>query len=119
MKEAVSRALRPFAGYAAILAFLFLGLPAAGLLVIQQILVYTLVIINPAVCFAVYFVYGRRSAQSWLAPLWSGILFLPTVFVFYNYTALSYTLAYIVLAYIAQAAGLASRKEYSRKKKSP
>ena len=69
------------------------------------LLMYSLLIIFPAVCFVVHIVFSLKHGFLWYLPLITGAVFAPTVFLYYNSTAIVYIFSYIVLSYIGAAAG--------------
>lgn len=69
-----------------------------------------LLIMNPAVVFGLNILYCMRSKFRFYVPLLGGGMFLPSVPIFYNTTALPYAIAYIVLAYIGAAVGISINK---------
>lgn len=71
----------------------------------SSFLVNTLLVLNPAVSFGLSLFQAYRRGFNWFAPLIPGLLFTPTIFIFYNTTAIPYIFSYIVLSYIGAAAG--------------
>ena len=59
----------------------------------------------PAICFATAIVFGARHSFQWLYPVIVAVLFVPTVFIFYNSTAWVYSIAYGVIAAIGSFIG--------------
>ena len=69
-----------------------------------------LLIMNPAVVFGLNILYTMRNNFRWYVPLLGGAFFIPTVFIYYNTTAIPYSIAYIVLGYIGAAVGVSINK---------
>lgn len=69
-----------------------------------------LLIMNPTVVFGLNILYCIRNKFRWYVPLLAGAFFVPSVFIYYNSTALPYSVAYIVLAYIGAAVGVSIYK---------
>lgn len=76
-------------------------------------MVFMLVII-PAVCFAVSFAYGIKKGFRYRYALIAAVMFVPSVFIFYNLTALVYAAGYGLIALLGN---LAAMPFYKRKKK--
>lgn len=74
------------------------------------LLTYALFIVNPIIVFFGYFMFGLKAGFHWWSPLVTGGLFFPTVYIYYNPTALVYTLIYLGLACIGQVCGNSTRK---------
>lgn len=106
-------ALKAFVPYFWGFVLLFYGLPLPSLLDAhasnEQLLRHCLFIIDPLVVFLSVFMFGLKAGFRWWAPLIIGALFMPTVFLYYNYTALFYALAYVFLSYIGVWCGHATR----------
>lgn len=52
----------------------------------------------PFICFACACLYGMKHAFSFYYALFVAIVFLPTIFIFYNSTAWVYTIGYGIIA---------------------
>lgn len=76
----------------------------------EELLKYALFMVNPIIVFLGYFLYGIKAGFQWWAPIATVVLFLPTVFFYYNYTALVYTLIYLGLAVMGMVCGNSTRK---------
>ena len=59
-----------------------------------------LLVALPVLCFFVAFAYGVKNRFHWVFPLLCGVLFVPSVFIFYNVSALPYALIYGVIALV-------------------
>lgn len=57
-----------------------------------------LLVVIPLICFACACLYGMKHAFSLCYALIVAALFLPTVFIFYNFTAWVYVVGYGVIA---------------------
>lgn len=107
MKEYLKR----FAGPAALLAALFWALPpliSSGSYTFGWLMVPLLLLMFPAVTFGLCTYDGWRYGFSWLLPLIGAALFLSTVFVYYNESALFYVVIYGSLGYIGELCGFVS-----------
>ncbi len=69
------------------------------------IAMFVMLIGIPLVCFLVALVYGIKNGLNWLYPFMVAILFIPTIFIFYNYTAWVYIVGYGVIALIGNFVG--------------
>lgn len=65
-----------------------------------------LLLIFPAIAFLLCLYDGMRNGFSWILPLCAALLFLPTVFLYYNITALLYAVIYGSLGFIGEVVGL-------------
>jgi hypothetical protein len=65
-----------------------------------------LLFVVPLVCFVCSFVYGARRGFGWLFVLVGVLLFVPSVFVFYNSSALVYVFVYGVVLLLGNVFGL-------------
>jgi hypothetical protein len=65
-----------------------------------------MLVIIPLICFICSVVYGVKHSLNILYAVLVSVLFLPTVFIFYNSTAWVYTVAYGVIALAGNAIGL-------------
>ena len=64
-----------------------------------------LLVLMPIVCFASAFWYGIKRGLALTFPLIIAILFVPSVFLFYNYTAWVYAVVYGIIGLIGNLAG--------------
>jgi hypothetical protein len=69
-----------------------------------------LLVIIPLICAGCSVVYGIKHSFDMIYVLIAAILFIPTIYIFYNYTAWVYVLAYGVIALIGNLVGAAFRK---------
>lgn len=65
-----------------------------------------LLFVVPLVCFVCALVYGARRGFGWLFVLFGVLLFVPSVFVFYNSSALVYVFVYGVVLLVGNVFGL-------------
>lgn len=65
-----------------------------------------LLFVVPLVCFVCALVYGARWGFGWFFVLFGVLLFLPSVFVFYNSSALVYVFVYGVVLLVGNVFGL-------------
>lgn len=54
----------------------------------------------PAICFVTAIWYGVKNSFQWLYPLLVAFLFMPSIFIFLNYTAWPYTIVYGIIALV-------------------
>lgn len=66
---------------------------------------FILLIIMPAVIFLCSMIYGVKNPINLLYPLFVAVLFLPTVFIYYNNSALPYAVAYCAVALVGSLFG--------------
>lgn len=65
-----------------------------------------LLIIVPLICFAVSLIYGLRRPFCWYYCVAVAILFVPSIFMYYNSSAWIYIIIYGVIALIGNVVGL-------------
>lgn len=71
-----------------------------------------MLMIIPFVCFGCAFIYGiKQGIGFFLFPIISAVLFLPSVFIFYNSSALIYVLIYGVIALLGNLFGCIFHKK--------
>lgn len=66
---------------------------------------FVMLILMPVICFIVSFFYGLKNSFNWLLSLFIMLLFVPTIFIFYNESASIYILTYGIISTIAQFIG--------------
>lgn len=107
MKQRFKRILSPLA----MLAGLFYVLPPLiniGGYNFGWLMVPLLLLMFPAVTFLLCVYDAWRNGFSWLLPLLAAALFLGTVFLYYNETALFYVVIYGSLGYLGELCGYVS-----------
>jgi glucan phosphoethanolaminetransferase (alkaline phosphatase superfamily) len=52
----------------------------------------------PLICFITAIIFGIKHSFQWLYPIIIALLFIPTIFIFYNTTAWIYIIGYGVIA---------------------
>lgn len=57
-----------------------------------------LLIILPLICFSCSFLYGFKNKLQWIFPLLVSLLYIPSVFIFYNSSAMIYAVIYAVIS---------------------
>lgn len=91
---------------------LFYGLPI--FMKDIQSMMDTLILLIPFGVFIVSFIYGRKNAPRTIItikfPIIVGLLFIPSVFIFFNSSALAYSLSYGLIAFIGSYIGGFIRK---------
>lgn len=114
MSIGIKQSMKRMLPYLGTLAAFFYLIPLASLLGSHTsdspILMYVLYIFNPAVAFVSNMIYSMRHGFAWYLPLLTGALFVPSIPIFYNQTAIIYIFSYIVLGFIGSAAGFSIRK---------
>lgn len=55
---------------------------------------FILIIVIPIICFIVSFIYGIKNSFNWQFSLLVMLIFVPTIFIFYNESASIYILVY-------------------------
>ncbi len=64
-----------------------------------------LLVVIPLVCFFCSVLFGIKNPFSLLYPLFVAVLFAPTIFIYYNYTAWVYIVGYGLVALAGSAIG--------------
>lgn len=59
----------------------------------------------PMICFMVSFIYGIKNSFNWLFSLLVMLIFIPTIFIFYNESASIYIFAYGIISLIGNFIG--------------
>lgn len=59
----------------------------------------------PIICFIVSFIYGIKNSFNWLFSIFIMMLFVPSIFIYYNESASVYIIIYGVISIIAQFIG--------------
>ncbi len=67
--------------------------------------IFILLIGIPLICFLTSFVYSTKNGFVWFYPVVISVLFIPTIFIFYNYTAWVYIFGYGIVALIGNLIG--------------
>lgn len=104
----MNRRQKSFLIQAIVLGAVFLGLPVlirdtgSGMLL--------LLIVMPLLCVCISGVGAWRNGFQWWVPVMAAGWFLCSVPLFYNATALPYTIAFFLLACLGQAVGAALRR---------
>ena len=57
-----------------------------------------LLIAMPLICFIVSVFYGVKNGFNFILSLIVGILFIPTIFIYYNSSSWGYTIAYAIIS---------------------
>ncbi len=69
-----------------------------------------MLIIFPAICLMTALFYGIKQGFHWLYAVVISLLFLPSVFLIYNESAMFYTYAYGMLALVGNLIGACMKK---------
>lgn len=64
-----------------------------------------MLVMLPAVCLITALIFGVKQSFHWLYALAVALLFVPTIFLFYNESATAYTFAYGVIALAGNGIG--------------
>lgn len=64
-----------------------------------------LLVVIPFICFLTSLVYGLINEWNLLYPILVGLLFAPTVFLFYNSSAWVYIIGYAFLSFVGICVG--------------
>lgn len=59
-----------------------------------------LLILMPLGCFLTSLAYGVKNSFSWLYPIFVMLVFIPSIFIFYNESAFVYVFAYGVISLV-------------------
>lgn len=100
----MTRSLKPMLPYLVILAADFYLLPF--LIRSTGAAMILLLIVMPLICLVSSIVYGFRHAFNIVFVVLVIILFIPSIFIFYNASAWIYALAYGIIALIGNLAGM-------------
>ncbi len=69
-----------------------------------------MLIVFPLICLITSFIYGLRQQFSWSYSIIVTILFLPTLLIFYNYTAWVYIMIYGIISLMGNLIGSKLKK---------
>ena len=72
--------------------------------------IFFLIILTPIICFVTSIIYGIRHSFNLIFLLLIMILFIPTIFIFYNESAAVYVLIYGIIAIIGNLLGSLIKK---------
>ncbi|MCZ0859675.1 MAG: hypothetical protein O0X93_07915 [Methanocorpusculum sp.] len=89
--------------YLAVCGAAFYGLPLLG--EDTGYFIVLLLIILPLLCLAAGMLYGFISGFHPALPLLITLLYLPTVYLYYNTTALAYALAFLFITFVGNGVG--------------
>jgi len=90
--------------YVIVLITVFFLIPIITLLgVPKEFLITLLFVVNPIACLGTGAVFGIKHGFKWYFILLAPVLFIPSIFIFYNDSAWVYSAAYL----LSSAAGLA------------
>ena len=101
--------IRNMTAYLIVIIFLFYILPliikdtGSGMLV--------LLLLIPITCFLISLIYGIKNLFDWRFPILVMLLFIPTIFLFYNESAAIYSLIYGCIAAFGSFLGSAVSKK--------
>ena len=66
---------------------------------------FILLIVIPLITLITSIIYGLRNTFNFIYPLIVAILFIPTLFIYYNTSALVYVIAYSMISFIGELLG--------------
>lgn len=66
---------------------------------------FVLLVGIPLICFATAIVFSMKNSFNWIYPLSVTLLFIPTIFIFYNSSAVIYIVAYGIIALVGSFIG--------------
>lgn len=69
-----------------------------------------MLVVMPLICIGCSIVYGSKQAFHWQYPILAMVLFLPTVFLYYNISAWVYVPSYAIAALVGNLIGSFFRK---------
>ena len=95
--------------YLLILVAAFYGLPLLGLST-TGIMMILLLVLCPTISLFTALIYTYRNGFCWYFPILTGLLFLPTVWIYYNETALLYAVGYALIALLGCVMGFFFRR---------
>ncbi|MGN8659424.1 hypothetical protein [Catenibacterium mitsuokai] len=72
---------------------------------------FILLIVIPLITLITSIIYGLRNVFDFIYPLIVAILFIPTLFIYYNISALVYIIAYSLIALIGEILGKTFQKK--------
>lgn len=71
----------------------------------------------PIIVFVTSFIFGIKNHFPYVLPAIVAVLFVPTIFIYYNFTAIGYILGYYLISLVGVALGQLLRKLKVRKEK--
>lgn len=80
---------------------------------------FALLLLIPVFCFLTAFLFGLLAGIQWLYPLLIAVLFLPTIWIYYNSSAWVYVIPYTMLALVGNLVGGLIRKFVLKHKNRP
>ena len=72
---------------------------------------FILLIVIPLITLITSIIYGLRNVFDFIYPLIVAILFIPTLFIYYNASAWTYILVYSMIAVIGELLGFSLQKK--------
>jgi len=72
--------------------------------------ILTLMIINPIYSFLSGYIFTKNNGFKWYFPLTIGVIFTPSIFMFYNSSATLYAIVYSVLSYLGSLISIVTMK---------
>ncbi len=102
-REGFMKKIKKMVPYLSAILLLFYVLPLFVFNTGTSILL--LLIVTPLVCFVVSMLYGQKNTSIFIFSALVAVLFIPTVFIYYNYTAWVYIFAYGIIALVGSLIG--------------
>ncbi len=66
---------------------------------------FVLLVAIPLICFTTAIVFGVKNSFNWIYPLAVALLFMPTIFIYYNESAAFYLAVYGIIALLGSLIG--------------
>lgn len=103
--------LKKIVVYTGILAIVFYLIPIATKMETPKELIITLLIVaNPIVCMGTAAVFGVKHGFKWYFLMLAPLLFIPSMYIFYNDSAFIYVVVYMVFSAAGMGIGCVLRK---------
>lgn len=93
--------------YLLVCTLAFFILPLFGKNTVSYIII--LLVLMPLVCFFTSLIYSRRYSFDILFSMLVGIVFMPTIFIYYNSTAWIYAVGYTIISIVGGLIGKNAR----------
>ena len=107
----MNQILKKLLVYTIILVVVFYLIPISTKLETPMELAFTLMIVlNPIVCLGTAAVFGIKHGFKWYFLMLAPILFIPSLYIFYNDSAFLYIVIYIIFSAAGMGIGCILRK---------
>lgn len=112
MKKFLAK-FRPLMPYLFITEIVYYIVPMVAIVLnIFELLVFSMVVLFPIVTFVCALMSAKKYGFSWIYTITISVLFIPTVFIYYNLSALVYLLMYATASILGNMIG-----DFIKKKK--